>query len=426
MRNTIAIALAAMLAGASTAHGLEVMKTDDAKLDVGGQMQIQASGQLLEDPSRDDLRPYLFLKQARLHVAGEKNDWRFRLSFALGGEVEVKAPTPGIALSLLDMYVDAPVRLLPNTYLRFGQFKAPYSRERLADASSLLYADRSLNNLGFRVGRDVGATLYTTQGAFRAGLGVFTGGGTSIPMRDLPLELGTPLFVARAGFDTGVDEDIFAQQVMKRPAAKKVQTAVFVNGLYAKDSLVGHSSVLNTKASEKPLYMNGNWNPYLGKRPLEAGSMWQVGADAVVRAPLGEGTVSAELEGNYGTYESTYGSVSLAAGVGQVAYELEQLGVAMRYAVLLPDEKFAVEDKAITGSEAIHQVTPAFTWTFKGTGARLIIDAPVQLNAPVITEEGIGNYVLTQQVDQTSYLKNGGTIARKNVVAGRLLVQATF
>lgn len=422
------ITLVAMVAGMSPAHGLEVMSTDSSKLEVGAQMQVQGSGQLLEDPHRDDMRAYLFLKQARFYVAGEQSDWRYRLSFALGGEAEVKAPTPGIALSLLDMYVDVPVRLLPNTYLRVGQFKVPYSRERLADSGSLFYGDRSLNNVGFRVGRDVGATLFTKQGSLVGGVGVFTGGGTSIPIRDLPLELGTPLLVARVGFDNGVDADVFAQQEIRREPAKKVQTAVFLNGLYAKDSLVGHSTVFNTKPSEKPLYMNGNWNPLLGARPFDLGAMWQVGADAVVRAPVGKGTGSAEVEVNYGSYENGAGNVELIGGRGQVAWELAPVEVALRYSVLLPDDRFKVEGRSIAGSDPIHQVTPAITYTFAKSGARLVADLPLHFGAPVITEAGIGNYLLTQQVDQTSYLKgeNPGEVSRKNVIGARLMLQATF
>lgn len=424
-----AIALVAMVAGSSTARALEVFSSDDSKLEVGAQMQVQGSGQLLEDPVRDDLRAYLFLKQARFYVAGEQSDWRYRLSFALGGEAEVKAPTPGIALSLLDMYVDVPVRLLENTYLRVGQFKVPYSRERLADSGSLFYADRSLNNVAFRVGRDVGATLFTRQGSFVGGAGVFTGGGTSIPIRDLPLELGTPLLVARVGFDNGVDPDVFAQQEIRREPAKKVQTAVFLNALYAKDSLVGHSTVFNTKPSEKPLYMNGNWNPLLGARPFDLGAMWQVGADAVVRAPVGKGTGSAEVEANYGKYENGAGSVELIAGRGQVAWELAPVEVALRYSVMFPDKKMAVDGRSIAGWDPVHQVTPAITYTFEKSGARLVADLPLHFGAPVITEAGIGNYLLTQQVDQTSMLKGEdpvGSVSRKNVYGARLMLQATF
>ncbi|HZH78807.1 MAG TPA: porin [Archangium sp.] len=160
--------LAAMLLGAGgVAHAAEVLKTDNARMDVGGRLQLLGFAQKLEDGARDNERLYLFLKQGRLNLSGNVDAWRYQVMIAFGGEEEIKAPTPGISLSLLDMYVDVPISFLGNTYVRVGQFKVPYSRERLTESGTLFFADRSVQNLAFRVGRDVGATLYTQAGPWR-------------------------------------------------------------------------------------------------------------------------------------------------------------------------------------------------------------------------------------------------------------------
>ncbi|QRN95400.1 hypothetical protein JRI60_41045 [Archangium violaceum] len=427
MRTTNLVAtLAAMLLGASgVAHGAEVLRTDNARMDVGGRLQLLGFGQKLEDGQRSDERLYLFLKQGRLSLSGNVDAWRYRVMIAMGGEDEIKAPTPGISLGLLDMYVDVPLSFLGNTYVRVGQFKVPYGRERLTDSGSLLFADRSIQNMAFRVGRDVGAAFYTQLGPAVAGLGIFTGGGRDIPERYLPQTLGTPMVVLRAGFDGGLGEDVFATR-MTQDVPDKAQLAFFVNGLYVKDSLVGHSTVFNTKPAEKSLLLNGNWNPFVGQAPYNLGKLWQVGADIAMRAPAGPGVLSAEVEGNFGVYQNDYGDLRVPGGRAQVAYQWKPVEVALRYAFIRPDDRFAVGEAPITGTRAIQEVTPSLTYSFKGFNAKIIMDLPILLGTPVIFEESVGSYLLLEQPDQTALLKKGAPISRQNVVEGRLLVQASF
>ncbi|WP_375772183.1 OprO/OprP family phosphate-selective porin [Archangium gephyra] len=426
MRNKLAATLAAALLGVSgVAQGAEVLRTENASMNVGGRLQLLGFAQKLDDGARNDERLYLFLKQGRLMLNGNVADWRYGVMLAFGGEEEIKAPTPGLSLGLLDMYVDIPVKVLGNSYVRVGQFRVPYGRERLTESGTLLFADRSIQNLAFRVGRDVGATFYTQAGPLVAGVGIFTGGGRNIPERYLPQTLGTPMVVLRAGLDTGIGEDVFAT---RDPQAlpDKLQMAFFVNGFYVKDSLVGHSTVFNTKSSEKPLLINSNWNPFVGQAPFNLGRLWQVGADAAARAPVGPGVLSGELEGNFGVYQNDYGDIRVAGGRAQVAYQWNPVQVALRYAMVLPDEQFAVGEAPITGRRSIQEVTPSLTYSFKGFGAKIVADLPIQLGTPVIFEESVGSYVLTEQPDQTSLLKKGAPISRQNVVAARLMVQASF
>jgi hypothetical protein len=415
--------------GTGAAQAAEVLRTDDAQVEVGGRFQLLGFAERLQDPSRSDGRAYLFLKQGRFTVAGNVNDWRFRMMMALGGEEEVKAPSPGMSLSLLDMYLDIPLRVFGKSYLRVGQFKVLYGRERLIESGDLLFVDRSLNNLAFRAGRDVGVAFHTQTSRWSAGVGVYTGGGRDIPERYLPQKLGTPMFALRAGYDNGVGEDVFLWP--QGPLPEGLRASAHVNALYVKDSLVGHSTVLNTRTTEKPLVLNPNWNPYVARAPFSLGSLTQVGLDAALVAPAGPGTVTGEVEANLGMYKNAYGEVRFASGRGQVAYHWSPVKLALRYAVILPTADFKAGTFAVTGTRAIQELTPAATYTFrdfgvKGFGAKLVADLPVQIGVPVFLEPNVGAYVATAQPDQASLLTKGGTVARQNVVAARLMLQAMF
>src|SRR4029079_15829527 len=90
-----------------------------------------------------------------------------------------------------------------------GQFKVPYGRESITDEAQFQKVDHSIDFLGFNLGRDVGAAIHTYAGKFAGTAGVFTGGGRDVPLRFLPEHLGVPMLVARAGYNDGLDKDIF-------------------------------------------------------------------------------------------------------------------------------------------------------------------------------------------------------------------------
>ena len=189
---------AAALALPAVGHAAEVMRTDNASLDVGARLQLLGFGQVVDDAFRNDARMYLFLKQGRLSVSGHYGETLFKVQMALGGEAEIKAPNPGVSLDLLDLYADTQLPVL-DLRVRVGQFRTLYSRERLTDSAVLPFADRSIQNLAFRMGRDVGLALHGKSGPVVAGFGVFTGGGRDIPERYLPQNLGIPMVMLRAG-----------------------------------------------------------------------------------------------------------------------------------------------------------------------------------------------------------------------------------
>lgn len=418
------VAAAAALALPNAGHAAEVVRTDNASLDVGARLQLVGFGQMVDDAFRNDARMYLFLKQGRVSLQGHYGDVDFKAQMALGGEAEIKAPSPGVSLDLLDLYIDAKLPVA-GLHLRVGQFKTPYSRESLTDSAVIPFAARSISSLAFRMGRDVGFALHGNSGPVVGGIGVFTGGGRDIPERYLPQNLGIPMVMGRVGLDFGMGENIFAEP-REVAAPDRVQAAVFLNGFFLKDSQVGHSTVLNTKYSEKSLLINGNWNPYLAMAPTDLGRQWQVGGDAVMRAPAGPGFVTGEAEVNYAVYHNHHGDIAMPGGRIQAGYNLQPFEVNLRYAVVSPDGDFAVGANPVTGTKAIQELTPSLTIQFPKIHSKLVMDLPIQINTPVITEQNIGAYLLMEQPDQASLLKNNAPLVRQNVVEARAMFQAIF
>ncbi len=305
-RTVVTIGLLALV-GIAQARAGEVVKNDKFTLNANGRMQWLTVGQKVDDPFRSDDRMYLFMKQARLRLTGKYNDAKFDVQLAYGGE-DVIAASPGVGLGLLDFSFDVPTPF--ETRVKLGQFRVPYGRERLTDSGTLNFGDRSIQSLGFSWNRDVGAALSKKHGKFAGTVGVFTGGGRDVPQRYLPEKIGSPMLVTRLGYDDGIDEDVYTVSSREvRPDRTRV--AAYFNALYMKDSLIGHSTVLNVRSTDKSLLLNPNWNPFVAQTPFVQGRVWQAGGDVAVRAPLGAYGVTAEAEANYGTFSNTYGTVTL-------------------------------------------------------------------------------------------------------------------
>ncbi len=424
MKNmTRVLAVGSLLLLGRSGYGMEVVRKDNMDMDIAGRIQLFGLAENVDDKYRDDRRLYLFLKQARLALSGRYERYDYRAELAFAGEEEVKAPNPGVSLNLLDLYVDAP--LWRAARVRIGQFKVPYSRERLASSANLVFADRSIQNLGFRMGRDVGAAVHASRGFLTGTIGAFVGGGRDVPERYLPQELGTPMVAARIGI-SGLDEGPFAE-AKEGTEPTGTRAGAFVNAVYLKDSKIGHSTVLNVKLSEKSLLLNPNWNPYIAKTPLDPGDLVQGGADLAMETPVGPWRLSAGTEVNYGRQRNVHGTVELAGGQAQVALSRNPVDVALRYAILYSDDKVAFGATRLMGTTPIQELTPALTYHLKGRWARITLDLPVLIDVPVVTETGIGSYVLTEQPDQSSALAvKGSTFDRQTVVQGRLLFQIGF
>jgi hypothetical protein len=418
--------LAAALAATTAGFGMEVVNVEKGSLNLDGRLQFFGHGQIVKDPYRNDGRLFLFLKQARLHFFGNVEDTKYDVQLAFAGEDEVKTGQ-NASLNLLDFSFDVP--LIWGTTLKVGQFKVPYSRERLLNGGQQLFADRSIDNVAFRVGRDVGGAVYAKGDKFAGTVGVFTGGGRDVPERYLPEKLGFPMVVFRGGYDDGVDKNLFDldQSVGE---VNRVVKAAYVNSLWMHDTAIGHNVVLGLKTAEIPLLLNKNWNPYLGKAPLDRGNIFQTGGDLVLKAPLGGYTVAAEAEGNYAMFENKYGRIEISGVRGHLGASKGNLEVAARYAYLLLDTDMTPGGgkKIMTGRSPIQEITPAITYHIKKGRSKVILDLPILVNAPVAVEKGLGTYVLIpEQPDQTTVATTAGNIiTRRTIVEGRMIYQLMF
>ncbi len=410
---------------------IPMARSDAAELDAGGMIQALGFAQHLDDPYKGDDRLYLFLNRARLRLSGRYDRISFYTEMGVGGEDTIVSQT-GVSLSLLDFAFGIPLSPAGTTYLKVGQFKVPYGREQLAYSANLQFADRSIDNLGFKVGRDVGAAVVSKPGRFTLVAGIFTGGGRDVPPDHyLPEKLGVPLLAARAGIGNVDDEPFVLAQSDLAPPVRKLRGAFFVNGLYTRDSLIGHSTVLNVKLADKSLLLDGNWNPYIGQTPFSRGTWWQAGADAAARIPAGAVDLAGEAQFDFGRYDNDHGSVQIWGLRAQGGVLYGRFEVAVRYAVLGPDSKFAYMTVPLTGSQPIQEITPSLAWYIRGRNLKLLADAPVIIHDVVFTETGVGNYAASDLPDQATVLASMGTpttstVARQNVVEGRLMLQAQF
>jgi hypothetical protein len=243
------------------------------------------------------------------------------------------------------------------------------------------------------------------------------------------------MFVTRFGYNDGIDDDVFTvRSRAERP--DRLRSAVYFNALYLKDSLIGHSTVLNVRSTDKSLLVNSNWNPFIAKAPLAQGQIWQAGGDAVVRGPLGAFTVSGEVEANYAKFSNSYGSLAIKGGRVQVGVARGALDATIRHSVLYPDTRMANTYTPTGGTpqnsllfadgKPMREYTPSLTYHYRSNVA-VVADLPVLVNMLVFKENRFGTYVASEHPDQVSVVKPGtGSAQRDNVYGARLMLQITF
>lgn len=302
-----------------------------------------------------------------------------------------------------------------TTEVKVGELRVPYGREQLADVSELAFAGRSIGQLGFMVGPDIGLAVVSRPGPVTLIGGVFTGGGRDAAARGLPDELGNPLLVTRLGVGD-VHQDPFALD--PSPDDDRALAALYVNGLYMRDSLVGGSTRLAVNRADKSVLLDEHWNPYIA---ASAGDWWQAGVDAAVRVPAGAWAVAAELQGDLAGYRNDQGSVLAFGARVQAAVRRGPIEVAARWAVLVPDQAFPTG-----GTAPIREITPAVGVYFPGRHARVVFDVPILLAAPVFIENGVGGHVGTERPGEASLIAEGGTVERRTVIRARLALQGAL
>jgi hypothetical protein len=426
----LAAALTAALPTAAPA--MPLLDNDTMKLNMHAYVQALGVAEDVPDKIRNNERFYLFLKEARLRFDGALYGTTFDIMLATGGEDIT--PNTNAALGLLDFSFEVPLPIVGGTSAKIGQFLVPYSRERLTDDSTMSFGERSVENLGFAWNRDYGVALSGYQDKLAGTLAVMSGGGRDIPQRFLPEVLGFPMIVARVGYNDGIDKDIY--HVTARDAdPDRVKSAAYVNGLFMKDSLIGHSTVINVRATDKNLLVDPNYNPFIAKAPFSLATIWQLGGDAAYRVPLRSGAFNAEAQVDYSHFNNKYGSLSLKGGRVQAGISRGKLEANLRYSVLFLDQRMAfvsggVAFPIVKNKTPLQEITPSFTYHFR-PGVSAHLDFPVLINMLVFRENTIGSYVMTEQPDQVTVIKPGttagtGSVTRNNVAEVRLMLQLGF
>lgn len=148
----------------------------DFQLSIGARMQIRYT--LAKDD--DATEHQLHIRRLRLNMGGFLfgKDNTFKIQYAMSpndlDERETVRHTP-----MLDAY--AHFKQLRDVNVQIGQWKVPYSRERIASSGALSFVDRSLADGEFTVDRDTGMVLRSEDVAgadlLSYDVGVFTGEG---------------------------------------------------------------------------------------------------------------------------------------------------------------------------------------------------------------------------------------------------------
>lgn len=416
-----AVIMVAVMTGLAVAQCVSAIEVNgnDIKLNIGGHLQTYGHLEHIKDPYRKDNRIYLFQKEIRLKISGDYSSAKFYIQYELG-----PAGYEGGNINLLDAHVSFP--LMDRLNLRVGQFKVPYSRERLLDSADMQYAYRSINTVGFNVGRDVGVAAYGNIGNVFGSVGIFTGGGIGVPVRNIPQRLGVPMVSLRVGFNDNLDQDVFNLRA-EDFSNQEPGHAFYVNAVYSEDSLVGHGGVLTHKDNDLSLFLQSRWNPFIDNY----GILKQIGADYSMQRPLGNYLLVVNAEVNAGTYKNVTGEINLSGGVaGASLYVSEVVGFGIRGAYLVPDTAFAYDNGSqvyplFDKKMAIKEITPALTLKLKDKGITIKMDAPIGLDVPVVQENGLGTYNLMTQPGQANYVANGG-VSRKTTVSARIIFQFVF
>lgn len=411
----LGVLLVTLFAFALPASAAEILNTDETQLNLGGRIQSYGVMETLPDEASDNPRIILFVRDTRLRLDGSHNNMNFELEMMLGGEADdlINRPNRGDAASrpITALLMDAwgEIQLNDNLALRAGQFKVPYSRENLTEGADLVYTNRSINHRALNVGRDTGIMLHGSMDNKFASLALLTGGGINQRVRYIPVKMGFPMTVLRAGYNT-LDENPLQ---VKDLYPGKEGVAVYANALYVKNTKVGHGTVLSMRQHESSFMLSG-WNPNLTGTYGE--TLTQFGADFAMQKDLNGKTLSVGAEFNYGTYDGDTGSTTLSAATARANLMLNDwLQVGARYSMFTPDENIGfLEDKGV------QVFAPAITCHFS-KNLMLKADLPIMIDAPLGREDGLGYYNLVYQPGQT-YLP----VERKTTVTGRMILQFAF
>lgn len=158
-----------------------VLTSRDRRFSLATRLRAQVLYELERDRETEALGHSLQLRRARLqfggHVFGEHN--RFKTELALSPRDMGHDGTSPRFTPILDWYFD--FTHLRDLSVRVGQYKIPYSRQRVISSGDLELVDRTLANAEFNLDRDVGLDLRSTDflglGRLRYYAGIYLGEG---------------------------------------------------------------------------------------------------------------------------------------------------------------------------------------------------------------------------------------------------------
>jgi len=163
----------------------------DNTISISGRIQGRATYEAIDGFGGDEDsadQAYFTLQRTRMKMQGSTHSsdlkWKFEMDFGKD------------KLSLKDYYLDWN---LGSVVMRVGQWKKPFSRQRLASSGSLEFVDRAATMKAFNADRDVGFGFhnnYTKSPVFEWAVGVFNGQGPNIQVDNM-----SPMVVARVGYN---------------------------------------------------------------------------------------------------------------------------------------------------------------------------------------------------------------------------------
>ncbi len=419
--------------------GLLRAGAEDLKVRLGGHIRPLWLVQRVDDPYRHKTQLFHFLRTARLSVQAEYRGLSLYSELTLTGrEAEIPLspatnPTWGLNATLLDFYGDIQLPFLSGISVRLGQFKVPFGREQLARYRDMDFVDRTPLWTFIGLGRDVGGALHGTIGDMvDFALAVQTGVGRDVPERFLPeiVEM-LPMITLRVGARSQeLKTNAFLFPHASAPSGK-LTWSIAANALYLKDVLTGHSTVLNVRAKDKPLLLQPVWNPYIARRPLEAGEGLGIGADGMLSLPVEPLQLRLEAEGAWARYKNTYGELSVLGAWVAALVDFDNFTGGIRYAFVRPDTVMGAGISPAfpqpIGDKPITELIPMLSFRFLENRVKLLLEVPIWLDMPVVIEKDVGAYVLLQQWDQLRIVATAGNrVERQNIIGVRAAVQMGF
>ena len=308
---------------------ITVVKTDSAELALGGMVQMLGFAQHLDDPYKNDDRAYLFMNRARLRMSGRYDDIWFHTEMGLGGEDAVVATT-GVSLSLLDFVFDIPLFHSQTTYLKVGQFKVPYGREQLAYEANLQFADRSIDNLGFVVGRDVGVALVSRPGPLTLIGGVSSRkrrAATCRPTTTCPRSWASPSSSRAPASATSTS--IPSRSPRTIGSSIKTQRRDLQRVVFEEYSSTRRCSTSSSRTSRSSSTQTGT---HSSPARLLQGELRQAGADAAGRLPLQAVDLAGEAEFDFGGARTVTARFRMRGVRAQGGVIIRTFELAARYA----------------------------------------------------------------------------------------------